>query len=787
MASPNQSIPPGFKIVSDPNTTAQRSTGLPPGFRVVHDPNTPTGQDRGTLEYQSWGQAKQEAQLFRALGDRVPDPSVPLPNAQPLQMSPMGGLSRAGQPPSGVARMRQQRQAYNALVSRGYSRQDIETLHGMMREAEPKPGEIKDLMAIAGGFLFGSIPPFTASPVEEGVAINRAARMIKGIGRLAGRSGAVGAVALGGQMAQLAAENRNMPTINEALGTVLSEAGFEAGAVGTTKMIEAGLSPIIKKTVPEAAETLDMIKRFGQNYTPATRDKRLSIRIVEAISRGSFGGEEIFRKKDADLDQMTELIAKNLLDDMAKGSANLSDGELGRLLLNTFEPGGTKWTLVDDIVGPLYEQFDDLAKTTTRKITQQVPLSAQEMIDRGMTPLFDQQGNLLNPKTVTKVVGTQTTGGVVKTKDLKRFAIDLLKQDRNVVRRGKGAILTDAGRSELQKIANLQPKVGAADLRKVRSRVLSLERQMAYDRSSDTGIIRKISGLTNEALFDDSLAAAVPPKAKDLLRTINSFYKEASDLYGKTFSKNLLKTLARDPSRAKTILANVSDPEKIGQMKRALTTIPVRTNKGMKFVPDREGMAYWDLLRKSYFTDLVEKSTTPSQGVREVSFLKRFNQIDRKTLKVLLSQQEIDQFEKFGKVLDLLNSRRKSGGGTSLFAKGIQMTALGALAAGQVSDYPGEPSLLQALIFAGGPVAFAAAAVDPGFTKLITAGLKAPKGTREFTVATARAIRYLNDKRREADNQYIRILKRERDKELFRSREAGAERVEAQGFPSPGP
>ena len=623
---------------------------------------------------------QQVSQLVQQLGGRLP--LSPEQQLQRRVFEPRVTIATA-------AETQQRQQAFQELQQKGFTSEQLRFTLESQKIIDPLP------VGRVGGGIAGAIG-----------ATALAGRVIPGpfddaaiLGTLIASAGA-GAGGVAGQAAQTAMEDKRALDREEILGAFLTEAGTELGGRGIVRAGKLLFSPIIKKTVPKAAALLDEFANVGGNFSPSELDRRFTLRVGEAFSRGSFGAKEIFQEFEEKQGKAVLAFADNIIESIGEGIARETPEQIGEAFAGGItRPGGRVFGILDDLFDPLFKQIDDLG-----------------------------------------------AGATISTKSLKNFAKKQLVTDNRLNKQ----FLSPIGREKLNKIIGMVDDVSFSDMRTLRSSFLKDARKMARDVDQSQGIIKQLAGITDDAIFSPKAARGLNPKALNLLRNTNALYKASQKGLETTFSESLTKRLLKNPSRVTKELFPNNNPKAVRLLRQSLV-------EPVSGTPSTEGKILWNQLRQAWLADAVEQSTR--EGVANP---KTFNNIIRKlgpeSFDEMFPEKQVASNVR--KIQDLFETAGKAPPtGASLFARGAQVAGLIKMYdSGKQGDFLGFTA---GAGLALGPLAFAKLATNPGGIKLLATGLKLKPGASGLIPNAARMVRLLRDINRREDNQKLRSLRTE--------------------------
>ena len=703
------------------------------------DPNIPqksTVDDAGRLPGQVRDPEQQQrvGQLIEQLGGRMPG----------LDPVPVAGFPGPEE--------EQRRRAYQELTQMGFSPEQIKLSSQTQRilggaRVGRTAGGIGGAIAataIAGRFIPG--------PIDDAAILTALIA-----------AGGAGLGGVSGEAIQTGIEEKRMINKREALKAFAIEAGTEVGGRGVVGGVKLLASPFIKKIVPEAVALVDDFAKVGGSFSPTELDKRFSLRIAEAFSRGGFGAKEIFQEFEEKQGRAVLAYADSIIDAIGEGVARQTPEQIGEVFAKGItKPGGRVFNLLDDLFKPLYDQLDDLTKSSIIKQTAEISVPST---------ILDETGKPFE-KMVTKVIGERIQGTGVSTNSLKAFRKQLIAQNQRLVdiakRTGKELpLISPAGKQILGDIDNLPKVVGHSDYRAFRTKVLKETRKLNRDVDISEGMVKKISTITRNELLDSKSVAGASPKAKILHANISRLYATAQEGLETTFSEKLAKRLLQNPSRIIKEVFPANNPKSIRLLRQSLIE-PISGK------PSKEGKMLWNQLRQQWLADAVSEAT--KEGVAKP---KIFHSQLRKLGKGF--QEMFPEREVAGNVRKIQTIFERAGKapptGASLFSRGAQVYGVTKMYQGsKEGDFVG---FTIGATMALGPLAFAKLATNPKGVKFLTMGFKMKPGASGLVPNTVRIIRLLRDINKREDRERVAILKQ---KQLKRHIKGAPARREARKF-----
>lgn len=659
---------------------------------------------------------------------------------------PLSQTPRTGLPIQKEALMTnpQKEKAFNQLLQSGITKEQIQTVLDIQKRADPsiisqiKQNIGEDVGGLIGGIggakaalAVGQIPPFTALP-EEFVTVPLFA--------------AAGAFLAGGigKNIQQTVDPLGTPSVKDFIRSGTRQALFEAG--GREVSAATRLLPIFKKPLKESQEVAELFARKGGFFTPKQRDTRIITRSLEELSRGSFGGSDVFEGFDIGMQAKALEVGKEIVDTIARDAVK-DPSVLGDELVEIFSRAGERVgargivgkgireTLLDDFFEPLYKE-----------------------------------------------VGRLSPGTRLSTLPIKRFMEKKLKDD---LAQG-GALLTREGRSKFRfTLKNLKTQRTLNQMVDLRSSYLKDARKFRVGADKSDVAFFELAEVADKALFDPSTVAGMTPEGKKLLRNINAVYGPAREIYSNEFIKSVINRLGTSPSNVTKVvykdfdfgrLKGIRDllirpiPKEsgIGQtsknIQRELRTLR-NTLPGIKGGEEAarligknaaEGRALWRQLNAAWFAEQLK--INPTTGILNVGHLNKvIDDIPDKTFRLMFPGASGKGIKDIQKLFNVLAPGKR--GFVSMFGKTIELGGISGISGGLVAGSGIAVTAGGALVIA--PTAFAKLATNPKATKALTLGLTARRGSVRIAPIAARLINLLNE---DARKEQLEILKERRQK-----------------------
>ncbi len=666
-----------------------------------------------------------DAQLIQDLAGSRPRPTLPRPKETPEQrrLSVLQELKR--------------RRADLLLQQQGKTPQQIQFVLDVNQKVARPPTFGRTAGAIAGALTaplaLNLIPGFTLLP-EELVTFPLA---LMKLGKTAAPILGAGIGGGLGEAIQIGIEEDRLLSKSEFLKAFGKEMAFEAGGRSFVRATKFAFSPFIKQTIPEAAEITARYGDAGRFLTPTQMDKRLHLSIFEEIEKGAFGSRDVFADLLTKKATAARAYADTLLDNMAGGVARLGKEQIGKEIGAGFSrPTGFVFRAIDDVVGSLYQQLDELTEVAVKPVFRPVE-RATGILDVAGRPITRPGRKLVGRRLVGKLSPgfeelEQFVPAGVSTRKLKRFWIQELKKNKLALKQGKKAAftLTPAAIKEGESvIRDLADRIPHKTMRDIRSRVLRDIRKLHRDVGQDEQLIKRFEQVTFDTLTDPTAIKGAPKEVENLFNNTRELYKSLRGGIETTFPEQVANRLVKNPSRVVAEFLPQGNPTAIKQFRQSLL-------EPIQGVPSAEGKRLWNQMRTAWFTDAVENATR--EGViKPATFETALRRMTPAAVKELVPDAAgKEQLRAIRTTLKAMS--KKPSAGASLFIRGGQVGGL-------VMLYNGtkEGDFLQ--IAAGGalvvgPRFLVKMTANPLGRKLLTSGINVKPGSTSLVPITARLI-----------------------------------------------
>jgi len=711
------------------------------------------------------GQDKKEFQedlkLFAQMSGRMPSKILPPRRAAdlgvgagpgPIQRNPQFDIEL------------QRRQAYNRLRKR-YAPEQIKFILDVNKKIKAPPTAGRGIGGAVGSIglplLVGLAIPAPEEIITWPAAAARAIQILSPyVG--AGLGGALG------EAVQTGIEEKRIATRGELLKAAGKELVLEGATRGIVHAGKFAFSPFIKRTIPEAAALAEDFAKFGGVFDPTALDKRLSISIAMEVARGGFATKEVFEEMGKKSGKAGVLYAEHFLDLMANSTARMGKEQLGREFAEgVSRPTGFVFKQIDDIIDGLYKRLDDLVDARFKRVFKTV---------RKPTEFLDEFGKPITKET-RKVVGKKLTAKLspgfeelekfvpvgVKTRKLKRFWLEVLKENKKALKLGKkGAFtLTPAAIAEGENvIKNLGDVIPHRTMRNIRSKVLRDIKKLHMDVNQDEALIKRFEKITFETLTDPDSVKGMTPDIQNLFNNTRNLYASMRTGTEDIFPEKLIDRVLKNPANITAEIFPKNNPTAIRRLRKAL----IEPIQGVK---NKKGEYLWNQLRTSWFEDAVEQAT--KENVIKPHIFE--NLIKRRLGKKALEEMVPDntgkrQLRNIRTLLEAMS--KKPAAGASLFIRGAQVGGFYYIYDGWKDGDFLKISAGAALVM--GPRFFAKMAAHPLGNSLIRKGISLEPGSSALVPVTARLVNLARQIDKQEQKKIIRMKKQiERGRELLRT------------------
>lgn len=675
----------------------------------------PTGsiQDIPTEQLLQFQQQRQQSQQDQRVSQLLDQLGGRLPGRDPVPVAAFPGPAEE-----------KRRRAFQELIALDFTPKQIELtvqaqrMLGGPRIGRPAGGIAGALgaTAIAGRFIPG--------PIDDAAIM---------IGLIAAGGAGIGGVA--GEAAQTGIEEKRLIGKREALKAFAIEAGTELGGRGLVRAGKFVAGPLIRKIVPEAAALVDDFAKVGGTFSPTELDRRFTLRIGEAFSRGGFGAREIFQEFEERQGKAALVFANNIIDALGEGIARQPIREIGEEFAKGItKPGGRVFNMLDDLFDPLYLQLDDLVKESTFGFRQ---------IRKGGEAVRGVTGRFIPAKELQRI----RTGAGVSTKSLKAFAKKTKDQNKRLVaiakRTGKDLpLLSPAGKKAVRDIDNLPETLRHIDYRAFRTKILKESRKLNRDLDVSESMVKQISSITRKELLDPANVSNTSVEARQLHANISNLYSSTQTILENEFSEKLAKRLVKNPSSILKEIIPTGNPDGMEILRKSLV-------EPIQGIPSAEGKALWNQIRQAWLADVVDQAT--KEGVVNPRLYNNLlRKMGRPAFNEMFPEPAVRQsVDKIQNLFTIVGKAPPTG--ASLFSRGAQTLGVVKMWQGaKAADFIG---ITHGGLLAIGPLAFAKLATTPRGVKLLTVGFKIKPGAKRLVPNAVRIVRLLREINKKENRQ----------------------------------
>lgn len=666
----------------------------------------PTGsiQDIPTEQLLQFQQQRQQIQQDQRVSQLLDQLGGRLPGRDPIPVAAFPGPVET-----------QRRRAFQELLALDFTPKQIElTVQAQRMLGGPRIGRGAGgvLGAIGATALAGRFIP---GPIDD-VAI-----MIALIA-----AGGAGISGVAGEAIQTGIQEKRLIGKREALKAFVIEAGTELGGRGAVRAGKFFAGPFIKKTVPEAAALIDDFAKVGGAFSPTELDRRFTLRIGEAFSRGGFGAREIFQEFEERQGSAALVFANNIIDALGEGIARQPIREIGEEFAKGItKPGGRVFNMLDDLFDPLYAQLDELVKESTFGFRQ----IRKGGVVRGVS------GRFIPAKELQRI----RTGAGVSTKSLKAFAQRIKDQNKRLVavakRTGRDLpLLSPAGKKVLKDIDNMPETLRHLDYRAFRTKVLKESRKLNRDLDVSDSMVKQISNVTRKELLDPVTVSNTSVETRRLHANISRLYSSSQDILEKEFSEKLAKRLVTNPSSVLKEIIPEGNPKGMEILRKSLV-------EPIQGIPSAEGKVLWNQVRQAWLADIVDQAT--KEGVVNPRLYNNLlRKMGRPAFNEMFPEPAIRQsVDKIQNLFTIVGKAPPTG--ASLFSRGAQTLGVVKMWQGaKAADFIG---ITHGGLLAIGPLAFAKLATSPKGVKFLTTGFRLKPGASGLVPNAVRMVRLLRE------------------------------------------
>ncbi|MHC4326302.1 MAG: hypothetical protein ACYSUX_18685, partial [Planctomycetota bacterium] len=425
---------------------------------------------------------------------------------------------------------------------------------------------------------------------------------------------------VGGEAVQISREEGRRASLKELLNAFLIESGTELGMHGLVRTGKAALAPFIKKPIGNASELVKQYQRAGANLSASQLDERLHLTLIDEITHGAFGSKELaqqFLHKSA---KATDVVSDGLLDAMVDETTRLSKDALAQRLSGIVgkNPRGELTVLLDDVFKPAYKELHEsqeaywkrrfaTVKESIPKSTRLKPHLPDEPIHRDVRRVVGRDLVAKLSPDMRELENFMPRG--VSTKELKRFALQQLKKERDVVRPGLKAhpLFEGAMAKEFADIMKWEDAIPWSRMFEMRSRLLRKTMKFAREMDPDEALYKQLESLTFDSLTDPKLVKGMRPEDVNMFNNLRGLWKTSREGLAETFNQKLLERAVQNPSRLLRGIIPEGNPRAIRQLRQSLME-PI---SGIK---SPAGESLWKQVRTAWFANILDDVIDPDAG-----------------------------------------------------------------------------------------------------------------------------------------------------------------------------
>lgn len=490
----------------------------------------------------------------------------------------------------------------------------------------------------------------------------------------------------------------------------IEEAAAELIGRGIAKVGAKALAPVRKRLLPGATKLSKALLKKGAHLTPAQMTESRIIDTLEGMAEKSFfGGGKLQRLKTITQPAAFAEYIDDVVRQIGKGARRqLSPEDVGEILFDTIsgEQAAFKAT-----AKAAYGEVDRLTKSHIAKVFKNIQLPSI---------ILDETGRPLS-KTARRLAGKKIVGGKVSLVSLKKFAKETMKTA--AARKGIGS--SQAGDTLLKRVIRLDNNITFKQAQSLRSALIDERAAMGMTKDKAIGLAKQFIKITDDAMEEG--AKQLSPEAYGSWRIANKFYRTGRQIFDKKLIRTLTKNLAENPEIA---VRKIFRPGATEQIKVVKNLVDKKT---------------WTILKEAYLERLLTESADVDKVVLGKSFLQRLNKIGQPALKEIYSGEELRAITSIGELGQLM--QRPTGGSGGML---IQLTQAGAVLNLGRMVLGGAPALTgETTVILVGPPVLSRMLANPHWAKLLSVGIKLPRGTPAAATLGTRIIRTTLKIRRE--------------------------------------
>jgi hypothetical protein len=644
------------------------------------------------------------------------------------------------------------REAARKINSLGFTDEDIASAIAFRQASLPPSKKFQQTAGIAAGVAIPAainlIPGLAAAP-EEIVTGPMVARMLTKLGL---RAGGVGAAGAAGAIADLAADPDRDLTVENAIESAkagLIEEGVIEGVFGAGEMGAARLFGRSGRMATEQVDELNELlsrsaKRQGISQKiqllPGQASQLPSSQAIEAIAESSlFGANPIAKTKNLIRKSAVNLV-NELPETFAEGASKLSSRSVTSAVSDVLKGNASFHTKAAQTMYDRAFQLIDEAGAELVDVTKKVATPAGRILSEAGEPVV---------KAGTKEVTEQVQrAGLFADLSKVREAGDRLASEFG---EAQGFGLEGRVKSLIQKASSVDDTTTVKGIQKMRSEILSLQRDLTSSASPNSSLLNVVNELV--PILDDTMksaANAASGDAKRLLLRANKMWKSNAEVFDNKVITSIIGKAADTNPKAVFDILNSADEQQVGQLISGLT----RKKGGKEFVNKRA----LDKIKGGYLAGMINK-VSPDDAFKASGagdavgdlLLKQFNEMpDAVKNQLFKKSEQKDILSKFR----LLSLSQKKGEAGLIGLKAAQALGAVGLAAAPFSEKQRSKLGVAGGVLVLGPSVLASLLLRrPAFTRLLAQGAKESPTTREGIKITGRLTKMVLDERKRITKQ----------------------------------
>jgi hypothetical protein len=687
-------------------------------------------------------------QLLSHLGDEIPS------EQEDIQAPRLVGV---GQPlPSGAKAAA--RDAASKIKKLGFSDEDIASALALRRAALPPSKKFQQAAGTVAGIgiplAINLIPGLAAAPEE----IITGPLIAKTLTKLGLRAGGVGAAGAAGAIADLAADPDRELTVETAIEAAKAGMIEEGSIEGVFGASEIGMARAFGRGGRMAADQVDELntllarsaKRQGISQKvrllPGQASELPAAQAVEAIAESSLFGANPVAKTKALIRKSAVGLVNELPETFANGASKLSSRSVTNAVADVLKGNQSFHTKAAQSLYDRSFELIDEAGAKLVDITKTVPTPVGRILSETGEPIV---------KAGTKEVTEQIprAGLLADLSEVRELG------ERLTVEFGEAQGFGFEGRvkSLIGKAASVDDTTTVRGIQKMRSEILSLQRDLTSSVNPNSSLLKVVNELT--PVLDKTMksaAEAASGDARRLLLRANKLWKSNAQKFDNEVITSILGKAADMNPEAVFDILNSADEQQVGQLIEGLTR-----RRGDKTFVNKTAL---NKIKGGYLAGMINK-VSPEDAFRASGkgdavgdlLLKQFNDMPDAVKSQLFSKSEVkDITNKFR----LLSLSQKKGEAGLIGLKAAQGLGAVSLAAAPFSGDKGPELGVAGLGLVIGPSILASLILRrPAFTRLLAEGGKVKATTREGIKITGRLAKMILDERKRITKQRENIDK----------------------------